>query len=278
MLKKILGLVAISFLFAWPVSILAWDDCPRGEVDCTGECGLFIDTDGDGLCDHSQPAPEDRVGGVTATAYSVEESEPLLSIEPVVESDLHDLISGSELKKYNVSEIADLYGIGAQDYALALSQYLGKTIKVSDSFQLLKDNYGLEPSIAKDIAVSVFEKKDFTDVATEKEIAKPIVKRVYHLLPIFGVLVFFYILTHILSKKNKITVATHRKIWNILLTVTFLASGLLGILLVIRINFGISIPLPFNMLYWHVEFGIAMTAISIFHIIWHWPYYRGLVR
>jgi len=37
-----------------------WDDCPRGEVDCEypGLCNRYIDTNNDGICDHSQPAPE----------------------------------------------------------------------------------------------------------------------------------------------------------------------------------------------------------------------------
>jgi len=40
----------------------AWDDCPKGLVDdpYPGECSKYIDTDNDGICDHSQPAPEDR--------------------------------------------------------------------------------------------------------------------------------------------------------------------------------------------------------------------------
>jgi hypothetical protein len=62
------------------------------------------------------------------------------------------------------------------------------------------------------------------------------------------------------------------------LTLAFLVSGLLGILLVVRINYGPAIQLPFNILFWHVEFGIAMTLISIFHIIWHWQYFKGIIR
>ena len=38
-----------------------WDDSPFGEKDCTGTCGRFTDTDGDGICDHSQPPPEERL-------------------------------------------------------------------------------------------------------------------------------------------------------------------------------------------------------------------------
>ena len=40
----------------------AWDNCPLGlENDpYPGECNMYIDTDGDGICDLSQPAPKDR--------------------------------------------------------------------------------------------------------------------------------------------------------------------------------------------------------------------------
>ena len=103
-------------------------------------------------------------------------------------------------------------------------------------------------------------------------------KKIYHLLPIALFLIIFYIISHILSKKRIISIAKHRKIWNILLLISFLCSGILGIFLVIRINFGIMIPLPFNMLFWHVEMGIAMAIISIFHIMWHWAYFKTMFK
>lgn len=279
-MKSFLLTLALGLSLFFPWSVLAWDDCPFDETECTGECGAFIDTDNDGICDRSQPAPEDRA--VSTSFVNTEDEislinldQPLVSgIEPIAETvATEDLISGTDLKTMTVAEVAEVYGIDAKAYAEALGDYLNSKVKSTDAFQILKDNYGLEPSAAKDIAVGLQTGVPFVPV--EDEVTE--LSHTYDMGPIFGALVFFYVLTHVLSKKNKISIATHRKIWNILLTLTFLASGLLGILLVIRINFGISIPLPFNMLYWHVEAGIAMTAISIFHIIWHWPWYRGLV-
>jgi len=103
-------------------------------------------------------------------------------------------------------------------------------------------------------------------------------RRVYHFLPISLILIFFYALGCFLAKKKIISTASHRKIWNILLLITFFISGILGILLLLRLDFGWVIPLPFNILFWHVEAGIAMTIISVFHIIWHWPYFKRLFR
>ena len=43
--------------------VYAWDDCPKGLVndEYPGSCPRYIDTDENGICDHSEPAPEDRV-------------------------------------------------------------------------------------------------------------------------------------------------------------------------------------------------------------------------
>ena len=101
-------------------------------------------------------------------------------------------------------------------------------------------------------------------------------KMTYHLILISLVLILLYFITHILSKKKIISIIDHKKIWNVLLLITFLISGILGIILIIEINFGITIPLPFNMLFWHVEIGIAMFVICTLHIIERWNYFKNI--
>jgi hypothetical protein len=101
--------------------------------------------------------------------------------------------------------------------------------------------------------------------------------RIYHMVPIFVILSILYLLSHTLSKRRAISIATHRKIWNLLLLGTFLVSVILGLFLILRIDFDINISLPFDILLWHVEIGIAMGVICIFHIIWHWKYFKKMV-
>jgi len=252
MLKRILFVLFLFILI--PTVVLAWGDCPMGKVLCDEKCELFIDIDNDGICDYSQPAPEDRIR--------------------TVEENTDNLISGSELKTKTVNEVAEIYQISANEYAEKLSEYYGVKINPNYSFQLLHDNYGMEPSIVKSIAASI-KLGTLIDVseANNKEN-----KGVYHFLPISLLLILLYSISHILSKKKIISIVNHRKIWNILLLITFLISGILGILLILRINFGWIIPLPFNILFWHVEVGIAMFAISIFHISWHWTYFKNILR
>lgn len=65
-MKNIVKGMMLLFLFAFfvfnPTMIKAWDDCPRGMVndEFPGDCPKYIDTDGNRICDHSEPAPEDR--------------------------------------------------------------------------------------------------------------------------------------------------------------------------------------------------------------------------
>lgn len=99
----------------------------------------------------------------------------------------------------------------------------------------------------------------------------------YHLFPIIIVLGLLYGISLLLVHKKLLTLATHRKIWNLLLLITFLISAILGILLIMKINYNWQI-LPSNSLSWHVEAGIAMTTVSLFHILWHWSYFKNLLK
>ena len=100
----------------------------------------------------------------------------------------------------------------------------------------------------------------------------------YYFLPILLVLCIFYFLTYTLSNKKKIKIIQHRRIWNVILLITFLISGIFGIILAILISYGIRLTFYSDLLFWHVEMGIAMAIISIFHIAWHWKYFKRIVK
>ncbi len=85
-----------------------------------------------------------------------------------------------------------------------------------------------------------------------------------------------YLLSLLLIRLKVYTKKTHRRIWNILLLLTFLISGLLGLILVIQINYGIMMKHFLQFMKWHVDFGIGMALISIFHIIWHLKYFKNI--
>jgi len=100
----------------------------------------------------------------------------------------------------------------------------------------------------------------------------------YHSSLIAIALFLIYAVSFFLYKAKHIRVTTHRKIWNVLLLGTFLVTAGFGLTLVIRRDNVLNFGLPFNLLFWHVEAGVTMTLISLFHLSWHFTYYRDLLR
>jgi len=103
-------------------------------------------------------------------------------------------------------------------------------------------------------------------------------KKQYPFLNIVVVLSILYAVTYLLAKRRTIKMITHKKIWNILLTFSFLVLAITSVLLIVQINSGKIFSLGFNILYWHVITGIIMMVITLFHMGWHWRYYKNLVK
>ncbi len=102
-------------------------------------------------------------------------------------------------------------------------------------------------------------------------------KKPYNIILITTIVLFAYLLTFILVKTGKMKKLSHRKIWNVILLITFLVSCLLGFILALQINYGFCMEWFRDFLYWHVEFGVAMTLIALIHIIWHYKYYTTMI-
>lgn len=107
--------------------------------------------------------------------------------------------------------------------------------------------------------------------ATKSKSPYPVYHILIALLLVYGVSIF-------LVKKGVWQKATHRKVWNIALTATFLVSCLLGVLLAIFIHHGYYPQTYVDFLHIHVWFGIAMTIIALFHALWHINYYKAIFK
>lgn len=100
----------------------------------------------------------------------------------------------------------------------------------------------------------------------------------YNVLVIAVVLLASYLTSFILSRLGRIKPRTHRAVWNVLLLLTAAATGLMGLVMALRRDIGFELNLPFSIGFWHVEAGVALTLIAIFHIGWHLGYFRSLLR
>lgn len=250
---KKLVIMFLFFLMIFPLAF-AWDDCVHGEIDCTypGDCGSYTDTNQDYICDHSQDAP------ITSEAVLTEEE-----IE-----DLHDLITGQDLKTKTVEEVAEIYGIDENIFAEEVSKYSGIKVFPKDSFEELHNKVGYEPSIIKEIAESIKLNSPIETQTAAKKIQ-------YHPIEILLIVSLLYFLTWFLTKRKKLSIANHRKMWNIALLVSFILTAVFGIFMTTQIAVGWP---NWNIRGLHVDPGMVMATISIYHILWHIPYLKQMFK
>ena len=95
----------------------------------------------------------------------------------------------------------------------------------------------------------------------------------YLLIEVLSVTLGLYFTSLLLVKNKLYRKITHRKIWNYFLLITFLTAALLGLLLVVFINYQIKTDFYLTYLALHVDFGIAMSIVGLIHFMWHWNYY-----
>lgn len=100
----------------------------------------------------------------------------------------------------------------------------------------------------------------------------------YHSILIFTITLSIYFLSSFLAKKNRTSQIFHRRFWNWILLISFLISGLIGLILAFSIDQKISLNWYKQFLWFHVESGIIMAIISIFHIFWHLPYFKNTIK
>ena len=142
-MKNMKKLFTIFLLFTLLNLSFAWDDCPFGKVNCTypGECGRYIDTNNNGICDHSEPSPitleNPNIDNNNINNANVELTEELI--------DEYVNISGKELKLYTIKEICDKYGINPNH----LKEKLKINVPDDTTFDEIKKTYGISPSVVK---------------------------------------------------------------------------------------------------------------------------------
>ena len=253
--KKIIAILILLFS-QFSVTRAEALDCPYGFVNdpAPGNCNLYRDFNNNGYCDLSEVEKSVAEQSVTAT------------------DDLMDLITGKELKTKTVSEAADLYQLDADLVARELTVLIKQSVRTSDSFQLLHDNYGLSPDAAKELLVALKTGQQ-TKVVEVQE-----VRQQYYMWQITVVILAFYLFSLVLVKKKKISPAANKKIWNLLLLISFVVTAFTSILVLLRLNYSLTVYFPLNVVYWHIEIGYAMILIALCHTLWHWPYFKAYFK
>jgi len=85
-----------------------------------------------------------------------------------------------------------------------------------------------------------------------------------------------YLLTYSLYKRNLIRKSVHVSLWNLILFLAFLVSGGAGLILTILLELGVTLPVNQPLLFWHVEWGVTLVLVTIFHFHSHWKYTKTM--
>lgn len=101
---------------------------------------------------------------------------------------------------------------------------------------------------------------------------------VYPFWTITILVVLFYAMSFAFSRIGLVSKVNHRKFWNVLLLLSFMISGLLGLLMVLKVNYKLQIPAYEQLVLLHVDFGIGMVVVGLFHFWWHLRYFLKLFQ
>jgi hypothetical protein len=85
-----------------------------------------------------------------------------------------------------------------------------------------------------------------------------------------------YLFTYSLYRLNLIRKSLHINIWNLIIGAVFAISAGAGFLLLILLDFGVALPISPQLLYWHVELGITLALVSVFHFHSYWKSARAI--
>lgn len=231
-------LFAVSILLA--TCSLASAQCKDSAVNCTGDCGHYIDDNKDEFCDESV----------------IDES--LLQIKPTAVVNKGNAIDTPARREEN-----------------ALPP-VNKSIEIhkKEPKRLPDETHNINKFQPKP-AIEFFT----SSIPVENDVRQhgKRKKSHYHFLPIAIPLIIIYLLLRWLSAVKKIKKTTLLRTWNILLLISFLVTAILGLLITVKIIYSFQLPYMKMIYIIHVDSGVAMAIISIFHLLRHWNYYKTIV-
>lgn len=96
----------------------------------------------------------------------------------------------------------------------------------------------------------------------------------YGFLPIAGICLSIYMISYFLTKTKYLKFTKHRRIWNLILMISFFVGGTIGIFMAIVNSFELNIDIPYFLLQIHVGAGIVWFIVALFHFFWHLSYFK----
>ncbi len=230
------------------LNVTAQETCPKERVNCTHHCRRYTDENKNDTCDLSE-------------AYIKSIAQKSIALQPKI----------PELPKADspvITPQTENTPVAAEDNSKNTTQ--GK--KTAGSLKAI-----VAPTADTDIQRQAVAVQGSDGSGKHNKPGKKNTSP-YHFITVSVATMSGYVLSMILVAVHFIKRSMHRKFWNLILLVSFLISGLLGIFLAIQINYDLPVKnlTPYYLL--HVDAGIIMAILSLIHFYWHRKYYYVLFR
>jgi len=100
----------------------------------------------------------------------------------------------------------------------------------------------------------------------------------YHVISTGIAVTILYLICYFFYRAGFFGLADHRKIWNIILAITFIVTAVAGLILALKVTYKWQNTFFTALLKWHVETGIAFSFSGIIHLAWHYAYFRDIFK
>ncbi|HEX6915869.1 MAG TPA: DUF4405 domain-containing protein [Chitinophagaceae bacterium] len=229
--------------------------CSDSVINCTGECGQFTDTDKDGFCDDS----------IHDTATIFEKAANIANIPPAD--------AGVEIK-----ESPGIITNTATDASEPVKTTPTRAVTVQPTAEQKQKRLATETPLAPAEQKQIGYLPQKETKAQNSGQHRHGNRYDYAFLSVALPLIAAWAILQLLSAKKIIRRSVFLRIWNSALLLSFLVSALLGLVITAKLVYGFALPGIKTIYTLHVDFGVAMAVISIFHLVIHWKYYRNILR
>ena len=100
----------------------------------------------------------------------------------------------------------------------------------------------------------------------------------YEFLPISIICLVVYLISYFFAKKKVIKYVNHRRVWNLLLLISFLIAGNSGFVMAFLHSINSDSVISDFLMKLHVNIGIAWFIIALFHVLWHLSYFKKTLK
>lgn len=214
-----------------------------------------------------------KIGEVTSLTETLEDGEEYS------EDELYSVeISGDEIKLLSIKEVAELWGIDAEDLLDEIINEYDLTGEYTTDSVLdsIREEYKFSPAQIKDIAESIKQ----GNIENTSEVNTHNNPYNFNIILITSLIVYWgwYYLTKRKLKAKILELNVFNAFWNTVLVLSLIPAVGFGIFMVIRYSFPSLYDIDFDFLYWHVEGSLIMGLTAIFHLLTRIRMYLSQLR